>query len=402
MDFNFMQGTEKQKISELEKNLQILKETLKATSVAFGNKLLNESENFETKELIRDELIDNWTCDVENRKKNTDIILKIKSTIEREQHLKNLLKETQNLIVSKEKNISKSRADFAILAYKNHREEFAETIGRIPEVSQLEAEIEEEKSKIDSRIAENTQKGLFEKFIPAVKNLLSQGKVSSTESKLKKLVREKSGDIFSDDDFDYLFEIIDEVPQDLSAIVSDLKEAKSVKISATAKLKEIKQELGSIEGIFAELGVSKNSRGRISELMQEIKILDEQIENTALLASNICVDNFFDAEGNPTSESTSGNIYAKQIANIADLRKKCFVADINIELAKHENEVKELEKKIQNNLDKIAKNQKQIQNLNDEITTAEDQNSDMNLSIQDLQKEMESLRAKIEPYKFND
>lgn len=392
-----MQSPEKQKISELEQNLQVLKETVTAMSVAFGTKLLNESARPEARELIREELINNWNKDVAARKQNTDSILKIKTTLEREQQLQGLKSETENLLRSKEKEINSLKAEFALRAYQNHREDFADEIERLPELSQLEAQIEAEKNKIDNRNAENEQKSFFEKFMPAIKNILSRGKVSSTENKVKKIVKEKNDELFSDEDFDSLCELIDELPADLGEIVGQLKDAKAIRTSAGTKLDEIKSDIASVDTALSEMNALNDSKTKISSLMQEIKILDDKIENTAILACNTCVDKFFTPEGQAITDNNG--VYSEQIKKIGDIRKKYYVAELNIDLTQRQQESVDLQRKIQNNIEKIEKMQKQIKNLNDEIVVAENQNNDMNLSIQDLENEMQNLRSKIEAYR---
>lgn len=223
MDLNFLHSAEKQKISELEKNLQDLKENLHEASVAFGTKLLNEADKSETKLLLRNELIDNWTNNLESRKNKTDSILKIKSILEKKQQLKSLQSETENLISTKTKKIEKLKSEFAFLAYKNYRDDFPEVIERLPELSKLEAEIEVEKSKIYNRKQESETKGFFEKLMPTVKNILSQGKVSSSEGKIKKLLQQNSNELFSEEDFENLCEMMDELPDDLVEIISEIK-----------------------------------------------------------------------------------------------------------------------------------------------------------------------------------
>lgn len=395
MELNFIQSAEKQKIVNLEKNLQVLKEQLKTSSIAFGNKLLNESDNLETKELVRSELINNWKNNLSDRKNKTDKILKIKSTREREQQLKNLHAETENIIETKNKSIEKLKAEFSFLAYKNHREDFSEVIERLPELSKIEANIIAEKNKIDSRKLETQEKGFFQNFIPTVQNILSKGKVSSSENKLKKIIFKNSEKIFSDEDFESLCNIIDELPDDLAKHISQIKKLITLKTTAEQKLLEIQQEENLVKETLKKLEDFDNSKTNMSVLMKEIEILDEKIEANNILTCDNCVDKFFDQSGHKLKEF-EGNLYTKEIANIGNLRKKCFVGKIEIQIAEFENEIKLLEKKIQTNAEKITRAEKQIKTLTDEIETTQNKNSETQLSITDFKNEIDNLKAKIE------
>lgn len=393
MDLNFLQGSGMQKLTDLEKNLQNFKETLKSSSVSFGSRLLNDSKKEETRVLLTDELIKNWNTNLDARKNKTDIIIKIKNIIERKEQLERLCSETKKIISTQIKEIDSLKKDFSFQSYKNHKEDFADEIAQIPELETLEAKIQEEKAKIADRDSESKERSIFEKFMPTVKNLFSKTKLSSNEKKIKKLIYENSSQLFSDEDFENMGELLDELPEDLSTIISNINEAKRLKRSSEAKLEEIKSDIASSEQILSDMDALKNHKQEINKIMKEIEQLDGKIETSALLASNFCVDLFFDANGKEIKRPD--NEYADQIKSIATLRKKCFETAISIDIVKRNAEISNLEKKIQDNIDKINKDKKQIQNLYDDIAQAENINSDMQLFIKDLEAEIKDLEEKI-------
>lgn len=395
MGFKLIQDDGNQKISQLEKELKNLQEALKSTSIALGTKLLNTSAKSKNDTFVTEGLLTTWLNDVQKRKEQTEAILKIKNELARKEQLKALNTEITKLINTKEKNIQKLKKTFVLLVYENHRDEFTEAIKRVPEVSLLEEKIEKEKAKIEGLDGENEGENFFDKIMPSVKSFFSKTKVSSTEGKLKKVLQKNLGEIFSDDDFDSLCEMVDELPEDLAEVIRSLKKDKETKNIASVKLSELKNDAMANDKKLESLDALNNSKKQISNLMQEIKILDSKIEDTAIVSCENYLASFFDADGEPLSKEELSVKYTQQLKEIGELKRKCFNAGLNIDIAKCEKEIAELENKLKANLNKIERNKKQIENLSTEIKIAENANVDFRSTISDYETEIVSIQERL-------
>lgn len=390
-----MQDGGSQKISQLEKELKVLKESLKSASVAFGTKLLNNSAQSKTETFVTEGLLETWLNDIHKRKEQTETILKIKNVLDRKEQLKTLNSEVTKIVTTKEKNIQKLKKSFVLLAYENHRDEFNDIIKRLPEVSKLEEKIEMEKEKIARLDFESEDKNFLDKIMPSVKSLFSKTKVSSTKRKLKKTLQKNISEIFSDDDFDNLCEMVDELPEDLAEVISLIKEDKESKNLASLKLSELENDAQANDERLKNLDALNNSKKQISNLMQEIKVLDSKIEDTAILSCENYVASFFDSDGEPLGKEEISEQYKTQLTEIGELKRKLFNAKLNIDIAKCEKEITGLDNKLKANLNKIDRNKKQIENLSTEIKIAQSANADFRSTIADYEKEISSIRGKL-------
>lgn len=395
MKLKFIQSADEQKVSDLEKNLQTITERLKIANVTFGTKILNDSSKTENTQNVENELLQSWIANMEERKVHTKVVLEIENTIERKRQLSNLQKETEQIIKNKEKNIFELKGDFALSAYKNHREYFEEILAKLPEISQIEDEIETEQTKINLRMAESEKANLFGKFMPSVKNIFSKGTVNLKLNKLDKTIRKNYNNLFSEEDFENLYKMPEELPEDLQKIIFKLKENTKAKKSAKEKLEELQGNFNENDKVLLDLEAKTNSKKRIYELMKKIEVLDTKIEKAALTASNNIVDTFFDENGASISETELPADKAENINEIAKIRRELFEAKIKVELAKKENEIITIQKKLDLNLKKIARAETQIENLNDKISLAQNDNVSFQESIESLNAEIKTLQEKL-------
>lgn len=396
MELKFMPSSVDQKISALEKEQKVIQETLRASSIAFGTKLLNDASAGTARQFVTEELLTSWMKDVQERKNCTDTILNIKNILERQEQLKTLIAEANKMIASKDKEIQKLKDSFALSAYQNHRDEFADALERIPEISQLEEQIEHEKNKIETLSTETAEKtGFFDKIMPGVKTMFSKNKVNSAENKLKKVVQQQSGALFSDADFENLYTMTEELPTDLCDIIANLKMATETRLSASSKISELEAETKANNEKLSSLDALSDSKKKIASLMEKIKGLDAKIENTAFFSCEKYVNNFFDNDGETVSSDDGENPYENQVNNIGALRRKCFNADIAIGIAKCENEIDMLNGKISFNTNRIERNKKQVENLTNEITADEAANADLQLSLSDFTAKVDSLKSQL-------
>ena len=395
MELKFMQNSASQKISALEKELKALKETLKAASVALGTKLLSVSENATPQNYVSEELLSTWKNCVEERKTCTENILSIKNILEHKEHSEKLIQETKKMINAKDKEIQKLKDAFALSVYQNHREEFAQAVERLPEISKLEEHIANERTKIDGLSSEKSQKGgFFDKLMPSVKTLVAKRKMSSAENKLKKLVQEQSGQLFSDEDFENLYAMADELPPDLQTHISSLKVAVESREAALSKKAELENDAKTADEKLTSLDALTDSKKQIKTLMQQIDKLDAKIENTALCCCENYVNRFFSTDGDNVDAEQSDSAYKNAIDEIGQLRRKCVNADIFLEVAKCESEIELLNGKIKHNINRIDNNKAQIARLTNEIDTNEQANEELQLSISDFNAKIDALKQK--------
>lgn len=394
---NFSPNPHKQKIADMEKELQVLDQSLRASSITLGTKILTDASKHDEKLGVSDDILRTWNNAITDRKHATDTILTIKATVERREQLKQLGNDAKKLISGKQAEIKKLRNDFAWAMYTNHQAEMPDMAEKVPEITKLEEQIAAEKAKINDISTESENANFFAKFVPTVKTLFSKSKISTTEMQLKKLVQDNSETLFSDDKLEYFASLTNgEIAEDLARMANELITANSLIASAELKLKDVNDETAENAEKLSQLDVKGNDKQHVAELMKTIKDLDESIENTAILTCNNVLNVFFDGDGKKIFDGEIDSPYTQQMTDIAGIRRECFEKRIAVEIEKQTDAIRKLQEKVSANTAKIQKAEEQKKALNNTISSCENENTNLKTDISKLNDTIAELKARLE------
>ncbi len=305
---------------------------------------------------------------------NQKVVGKIVKLVERNEEIKNLLKENRegiSEIEKKNEDIFEEIGRAACMAYKNFPEQKKQFEDIFTRLHELEIDLKSIDSKLKGSDSSDTGRSILNKIKEKSRLVYFRGIRAARSKKLRRAYRQAGYDICNSeiskqiDDKAFLF-IFDSYNKNKAQIQNIDKQSDS-----------FQKEQESLWEKLKDLGAEKNYQKRVNELKKEIKQIEMQMEVAyGNLGYLYCI--------HPVKSLSEDTDIAKHLKQMKQLEKKN---------EKYENQIQRLEAAIHIDSlsEQIALKQKRIENLKKEIDTYNEEIASLKEQITYNESEKEKL-----------
>lgn len=388
---------QKKTIQELAVSLDTRREDLIQAYRQFGSRLLNESLNpAGASGEVSQEKSDTWRSLMVTRERDTQAVLSIKNSVERQHELKKLFREiekarTEELLRGKEAYVALGHAFFNF--YDNRNDEiFRQVFAQAENEELILRQLEEEQQRLRK---EYEQANFFSKMVVHLKLSGMSGSVRQNREKVDKLLHDGVKSLLldpvitqkmADGAFDSSIQNQYEACKESDRCVMDLNDREEA----------LKAEAETIHANLEVLGAAVHYQKRLDSLQSSIRETDKRLDSLAILVGREYADRFFEDNGNAVDTGPDTGVtfqsYASQLTTIRDLRKEITVIRRSIEILETSVQIDSLNKNISGWENSCEDYKKRIERYTEMIET-------MRRNIAEATKEREILvehREKLE------
>lgn len=394
----------------IEKDMRILKKKsedcnaeLQAFYKRLGTKLLaSTTENEKLSLPINEEAVCDYHRIVDERAKDTENILEIKSSYERLVELSKFKKQIGKSIKDADSSLLKLKGRFALVFYKEFGQlsEFS-TLQGYEDIEDTEKNIEDLIEASDAFNEEKKEAGFLAKFNLNRKIASNKLKISLLKRNIEKLIYKKSEEIFNFSAVEDLYNKA-QMPEEIEEVYKRTKEEEEKKLDLESRIEDINKEESFLNEKMNDLCGGLSYSKRINSLNDRIKEIDIQVDK---ILKDVAIEflNFFIGEDNKVlkdkkeSDSAIYDAYSAEIEEAVSLKDEIALLNLNVEYCTL-NDKKEaiiskidgMNRSIENCEEGIKSYQKRIHSLKESIEGSNKEKDKLSKELLELEKRMKA------------
>ena len=329
---------------------------------------------------IDEQDFETWKSLREDRQKDANTILSIKTAQSRQSELKAFYSEVDKVLHDQQRAYQKARDNFILLFFQTYQHTSLPSIEQIVQaIKPVQESIEKTQQEKQAVEQQKNDAHFFKKLTLSPQLLSLKGRLNSLQKKMNEQIIAAGDELLTDD-------IIMEArgsafPEQLEPAYIELKAIVSKQDEMEDRKETLDTEQKKLEETLAECGVTDSPQKRINMLTDMIKDTDKKIEEAERQQGMQYSNVFYTDAGQRNGEALTDvpELFKPYLESIAEYRVKLEKNAIDIEYTENEiarssemHKIETLQNAISGYKDGIAQYEKLIETAQQDIARAEE------------------------------